>query len=66
MADEKCIKSRATKSLMGLVFLFISFIVGISGLTLLPIIGFVFALPFLLIAIFFFRLHLNKECEFSP
>ena len=66
MNDNRCVNSRMSKSLVGLVFLGFSFIIGISGLTLLPVIGFVFAVPFLVIAIYFFSLHLNKECEFSP
>ncbi len=34
-----------------------------TGFTVLPIIGFVVAIPFAVISIYLIRAHLNKQCE---
>ncbi|MFZ5571839.1 MAG: hypothetical protein ACOZF0_15670 [Thermodesulfobacteriota bacterium] len=38
----------------------------VSGFTVLPIIGFVAAIPFIGISIYLFKAHLNKQCEIEP
>jgi hypothetical protein len=35
----------------------------LSGVTVLPIFGFLIALPLFLISMYFFRTHLNNECQ---
>jgi hypothetical protein len=35
----------------------------LSGITVLPLFGFLLAVPALLASIYFFSAHLNKSCE---
>ena len=61
--DNLCLFERFSKVGLGAIFLLISFAFMLSGVTVLPIVGFVIALPFVLFSIYFFRAHLNKECQ---
>jgi len=49
--------------MLGLIFLGAAIALAVLGITLLPIIGFVLAVPVLAIAVYFFRVHLNDQCE---
>ncbi|MDY6905907.1 MAG: hypothetical protein SWH61_14620 [Thermodesulfobacteriota bacterium] len=66
MNIKNCVNSRLSKNLIGLILLGFSLIAGISGFTVLPVIGFIFAVPFFVAAIYFFRLQVDQECQFSP
>jgi len=35
----------------------------VAGFTVLPIFGLILAIPFLAISFYFFRSHLNEQCE---
>ena len=61
--DNLCLVERFSKIGIAAVFLMISFAFILSGITVLPFVGFVIALPFVLFSIYFFRAHLNKECQ---
>ena len=58
-----CLIERFSKIGLGAIFLLISIGFVLSGVTVLPIFGFVIALPFFLISMYFFRAHMNKECQ---
>ncbi len=58
-----CLFERFSKMGIGFFFLFISIGSMLSGITVFPIFGFIFAVPFLLISLYFFRVHLNKDCQ---
>lgn len=58
-----CIVERISKAGIGLFFLFITAGFLLSGVTVLPLFGFLLAVPALLASIYFFSAHLNKSCE---
>ena len=58
-----CIVERISKAGMGLFFLFVTAGFILSGITVLPLFGFLLAVPTLLASIYFFSAHLNKSCE---
>jgi len=58
-----CILERISKAGIGLFFLFITAGFLLSGVTVLPLFGFLLAVPALLASIYFFSAHLNKSCE---
>ncbi len=61
--ENLCLFERFSKAGIGLFFLLISLLFVISGLTVLPMIGFLVALPFFLFSIYFFRAKLNRSCQ---
>jgi hypothetical protein len=58
-----CLVERFSKIGAGIFFLIISIGFMLSGITVLPIFGFLMAVPLLLISFYFFRAHLNKDCQ---
>ncbi|MDH4205707.1 MAG: hypothetical protein OEV45_09280 [Desulfobacteraceae bacterium] len=58
-----CIVERISKAGLGLFFLFVAAGFMLSGITVLPLFGFLLAVPALLASIYFFSAHLNKSCE---
>jgi hypothetical protein len=58
-----CIVERISKAGLGLFFLFIAAGFMLSGITVLPLFGFLLAVPALMASIYFFSAHLNKSCE---
>jgi hypothetical protein len=58
-----CIVERISKAGIGLFFLFITAGFLLSGVTVLPLFGFLLAVPALLASIYFFSAHLNRSCE---
>ena len=58
-----CVLERISKATIGLFFLFVAAGFLLSGITVLPLFGFLLAVPALLASIYFFSVHLNKSCE---
>jgi len=58
-----CLFERVLKVVLGLFFLFISFGFMLSGMTVLPVFGFLIAIPLVFFSLYFFRAHLNKTCQ---
>jgi hypothetical protein len=58
-----CLIERFSKIGAGIFFLIISIGFILSGITVLPIFGFLMAVPLLFISFYFFRAHLNKDCQ---
>lgn len=63
MSSNQCISQRISKFALGCILLAAASGLVVIGLTLLPIIGFVMAVPVAGLAIYFFRIHLNDQCE---
>jgi hypothetical protein len=61
--EKSCLFERFSKIGLGILFLLISIGFMLSGVTVLPIFGFVIALPFFLLSLYFFRAHMNKACQ---
>jgi hypothetical protein len=61
--NNSCFMERFSKIGLGFLFLLISFAFAVSGVTVLPIFGFIVAVPLLGVSVYFFRAHLNRECQ---
>lgn len=58
-----CLLERFSKLGLGLFFLITALGFMLSGITILPIFGFILAAPLLVVSVYFFRAHLNKSCQ---
>ncbi len=58
-----CLPQQISKMVLGFFFAFATLGLVISGVTVLPVIGFIAAVPFALVSFYFFRTHLNDQCE---
>lgn len=58
-----CLPQKISKLMLAIFFAFATVGLVISGFTVLPIIGFIAAVPFALISYYFFKTHLNDQCE---
>ena len=58
-----CIVERISKAGIGLFFLLTAAGFLLSGITVLPFIGFLLAVPAFFASAYFFSAHLNKSCE---
>ncbi|MDD9301668.1 MAG: hypothetical protein HUK40_04690 [Desulfobacter sp.] len=63
MSKNQCIPQQISKFGLGIIMLGAAMGLVIIGLTLLPIFGFIAAIPVAGLGIYFFRVHLNDECE---
>jgi hypothetical protein len=63
MQNNQCIPQRISKFALGLIILGAALGLVVIGVTLLPIIGLVAAIPVAALAFYFFRVHLNDQCE---
>ncbi len=63
MNKNMCLFERISKVGIGLFFLLVAIGLMLSGITVFPIFGFLFAFPVLLVSIYFFAAHLNKSCQ---
>ncbi|MFO7749761.1 MAG: hypothetical protein R6V54_06670 [Desulfobacteraceae bacterium] len=61
-----CIPQKLSKAALGSILLVGALALIIAGLTVLPVIGFILAVPAAALGIYFIRLHLNKECQIDP
>ena len=61
--SNECIPQRLSKFTLGIILMLASLGLGVIGVTLLPIIGLVAAVPVALLGVYFFRVHLNDQCE---
>jgi len=58
-----CFYEKLSKFSIGMILLVFSLAFMISGFTVLPVFGFVIAIPVFLISLYFFRAHLNRDCQ---
>jgi len=65
MKTTECIPQKISKLMIGLILMGFALALIIIGVTLLPVFGFILALPVIALAIYIFRLHLNDQCEIN-
>lgn len=63
MKTMKCIPQKISKIILGLVLLAGAMGFIAIGFTILPFIGFFVAIPFVVLAVYFFKARLNDQCE---
>jgi len=63
MNKNFCFYEKFSKFSIGMILLVFSLGLMVSGFTVFPVFGFVIAVPFFLISVYFFRAHLNRECQ---
>ncbi len=65
MENAHCHYEKTSKYAIGTILLVVAAILFISGLTILPLFGLFLAIPILFISLYFFRVHLNRECQIA-
>ena len=63
MKVTECVPERFSKLMLGSLTLAAALALIILGITLLPVVGFILAVPVIILANYIFRLHLNDQCE---
>jgi len=63
MKTTECVPQKISKLMLGLIMMGFAAALIIIGVTLMPVFGFLLALPVIALAIYIFRLHLNDQCE---
>ena len=63
MKITECAPQKISKLMFGSLLLMAALGLIIIGTTLLPVFGFLLALPVIALSIYVFRLHLNDQCE---
>lgn len=63
MKATECIPQKISKLMMGSLLLIFAAGLIIIGVTLLPVFGFLLAIPVIALAFYVFRLHLNDQCD---
>ncbi len=63
MKATKCVPQKISKLMLGSLMLGAAAGLVIISFTLLPVFGFVLALPVIALAIYIFGLRLNDQCE---
>ena len=63
MKAIQCVPQKISKLIMGSIMLAAAAALVVIGVTLLPVFGFVLAVPVTALAIYIFRLHMNDQCE---
>ncbi|MCJ8498988.1 hypothetical protein [Desulfatitalea alkaliphila] len=58
-----CMPEKISKAAIGIVFCLLGLGMVVLGLTILPYIGLFIAVPFFVLAFYFFRSHLTESCE---
>lgn len=63
MNTNLCLFERVSKTSIAIVLLAFAIVFAISGLTVFPVFGFIVAVPFFIVSIYFFASHLSGECQ---
>jgi len=63
MELKACMPERFSKLLLATILLLGGIGFGIIGITVLPVIGLLVAVPLLVLAGYFYRVHLNARCR---
>ena len=66
MKITDCVPQKMSKGIISAFLLALGLVLAFAGVTVLPIVGLVLAAPFILLAVYFYRLHLNDQCEIDP
>lgn len=63
MDANECRQERFSSRTIGLIFLIASFLLFVIGLLILPVVGFVFAAPFVIIGVVMLAAPESKACQ---
>ncbi len=63
MTNTNCLYERTSKYAVAAILTVLAAILFISGITIFPIFGLILAIPVSYLAYYFYRAHLNKDCE---
>jgi hypothetical protein len=63
MKATDCVPQKISKLMLGSFLLAAASGLIVIGITLLPVIGFILAVPVIALAVYVFRLHLSDQCE---
>jgi hypothetical protein len=63
MKTTQCVPQKISKLMLGSIMLAAVAALVVIGITLMPVFGFMLAIPVTALAIYIFRLHLNDQCE---
>jgi len=63
MKTTQCVPEKISKFMIGSLMLAAAAGLVVIGMTLLPVFGFMLAVPVIALSVYIFRLHLNKECQ---
>lgn len=63
MKANECLPEKLSKLMIGSLLLIGALALVIIGVTLLPLVGFLLAVPVAALGIYFIRVHLNEKCE---
>ena len=63
MSVFNCFFQNISKMAIGSIFILFGIGAVISGFTVLPIFGFLIAVPLFYLAWYFIHVHLNRQCE---
>jgi len=63
MKNTECTPQKISKLMFGSLLLLAAVGLIVIGITLLPVLGFVLAVPVIALSFYVFRLHLNEKCE---
>ncbi len=66
MKRNECVPQKLSKAMLSLLILLGAVALVVAGLTILPVVGFVLAVPVAALSIYVYRLHLNAQCEIEP
>jgi hypothetical protein len=66
MKATDCLPAKAAKFFIAAILMIGALGFIVIGFTVLPIIGFVIAIPFVALAIYFIKVHLNDQCQIEP
>ena len=63
MKLNECLPERMSKLMIGSLLLIGALALVVIGFTILPVVGFILAIPVAGLGIYFLRVHLNEKCE---
>lgn len=63
MKKIKCMPQKVSKLVLGSLILAAAIALIIIGFTLLPVFGFILAVPVIALSFYVYSLHLNDQCE---
>ncbi|MFA5903285.1 MAG: hypothetical protein WC836_05075 [Desulfobacula sp.] len=63
MKTTKCVPQKISKLVLGSFMLAAAIALIVIGITLLPVFGFILAIPVIALSFYIFNLHLNDQCE---
>ena len=66
MKITDCVPEKMSKGIISAFLLVLGLALMFTGFTVLPIVGLVLSAPFIFLAVYFYRLHLNDQCEIEP